>query len=246
MKIPDAGPAPVSDLHAADWVVDELTGTTLTVGSLLPTRFDHCARILHPAQKTSEADPCQAEWVSWTEVATANGRVIDSQVQFKAIVGERFYQQGSQPGVWDQAPSLGTLPSHAADALLRVLMRHTDSESFWFGLWYGYGTRAFDIERFPRFRVPGREYVLLRGPGWGGNESFGLGPNRVTPSLWWPEDRAWFVTLDPDLDSTYVGCLSRDCIDDLLRAKDLETLEAKRTDGITWASDLINGAGLGA
>src|SRR5712672_746686 len=87
VKIPDAGPAPVTDLHAADWVVDELTGTTLTVGSLLPTRFDHCARILHPAQKTSEADPRQAEWVSWTEVATANGRVIHSQVQFKAIVG---------------------------------------------------------------------------------------------------------------------------------------------------------------
>jgi len=48
------------------------------------------------------------------------------------------------------------------------------------------------------------------------------------------------VTLDPDLDSTYVGCRSQDCLDDLLDAQDLETLEAKRTDGIAWASDSIN------
>lgn len=240
MRVPDARPVAVRDLDAADWVVDEVIGNDLTVGSLLPTRFERCARILHPAQKSSAKVPGQTEWVSWTEVAKANGAVAHSQMQFKAIAGEQYYRQGFQPGVWDYAPSLGTLPPRTASALLRVLVRHTGSESFWFGLWYGYGTREFDMEDFPRFHVPGREYVLLRGPALGATESFALPPNRVTPSLWWPDDRAWFVTLDPDLDSTYVGCTSQDCLEDLLAAKDLETFEAKRSDGITWASDSIN------
>ena len=240
MVMPDGPPVPVEDLRAAQWVVDEVTDGALTVGSLLPTRFDHCARVLHPAQRVSSRNPDRTEWVSWADIAKANGARIHSQVQFNAISSAGPSQQRLEGRVWDHAPSLGTLPPLTADALLSVLTRHTGSELFWFGFWYGYGTRAFDMEAFPRFHVPGREYLLLRGPASGATASFAPAPHRVTPSLWWPDDRAWFVTLDPDLDSTYVGCGSRDCLEDLLDAQDLETLEAKRTDRITWASDSIN------
>lgn len=75
-----------------------------------------------------------------------------------------------------------------------------------------------------RFTIPGREYFLLEGPvsevvtEWDGTGGGNL------PSIWWPQDCAWCIAGDTDLDTTYVGA-SQACIDVLVASEDIEALE---------------------
>lgn len=60
-----------------------------------------------------------------------------------------------------------------------------------------------------------------------------------SPSAWWPDDRAWAISSDTDLDSTLVGG-SNGLIDDLLASDVLEVLRWP-VDGSLWSgADLIN------
>ena len=107
-----------------------------------------------------------------------------------------------------------------------IARRHTTTpEHCWFCLWEGYGylhagsiqylfAWSDDVppsERIPppppaipklrqsRVRLPARDYLLFTGPveeaaGW-----------EDGPNLWWPDDRAWCVASEIDLDYTLVG-----------------------------------------
>lgn len=125
----------------------------------------------------------------------------------------------------------------------------------WFGLWEGYGW----IQGSPAglaVRLPNRDYILLEGPlesameiGWRSGELLATGCTGVEfdpsdfhpqpPNLIWPEDRAWFVASEIDLDSTYVGG-SADLIEALLADDRLEALPADRGQPIDAGSDQIN------
>lgn len=60
-------------------------------------------------------------------------------------------------------------------------------------------------------------------------------------SLWWPDDHAWCVATEIDLNTTYVGCDAA-CRDEILALPELETYEIDPTSGITNDSDLLNRA----
>jgi hypothetical protein len=60
-----------------------------------------------------------------------------------------------------------------------------------------------------------------------------------SPSLWWPDDHAWCVASEIDLDTTYIGC-SEACRDDLLAVPEIEALSIDPATGITFDSDLVN------
>lgn len=88
----------------------------------------------------------------------------------------------------------------------------------------------------PRVRLPGRDYVLIEGPldaigeigesrDWQGQHYF----DAHSPNLWWPDDRAWCVATDIDLDSTYVGG-SAALIRDLLGDRRFEALDVTASD----------------
>ncbi|GAA3753263.1 hypothetical protein GCM10022240_02820 [Microbacterium kribbense] len=77
-----------------------------------------------------------------------------------------------------------------------------------------------DVSRGPRLHLPGRDHVLFRGgvaeladPGWlrtapwtdHAAEQFGGEPSAESPSLVWPDDRAWVLVSEVDFDSTVVG-----------------------------------------
>lgn len=68
---------------------------------------------------------------------------------------------------------------------------------------------------------------------------YGPEGHHQSASLWWPEDRAWFISTEVDLYSTYIGG-SRSCIDAIVAEPRIEGSEADIHDGITWASDRIN------
>jgi hypothetical protein len=91
--------------------------------------------------------------------------------------------------------------------------------------------------------------ILLEGPFAGLPEvSFehGWSPPPATdpldyrsPSLWWPQDRAWRVATDVDLMSTYIGA-ARVCIEAPIADEHLEVLEVTADPGVTADSDTLN------
>ena len=128
--------------------------------------------------------------------------------------------------------------------LCRILTRHTKTpESTWFALWEGYGyfhsggmapmvavaarpplarlrTAAKRLQlrlsrpkrlsvNSPRLRLPHRDYFMFTG-------SVAQGADwQDGPNLWWPDDRAWFVAFEVDLDHAFVGG-SIELIDEIL------------------------------
>ena len=129
--------------------------------------------------------------------------------------------------------SNGLLEHRGATALAEILSNHTSRpDACWFCLWDGYGYlhpggmawmvaarppfarlhRAFRLFQLrwsrprvsefrdqPRVRLPNRDYLLFSGAvsdaaGWDDG-----------PNLWWPDDRAWCVASEIDLDDTFIG-----------------------------------------
>ena len=60
-----------------------------------------------------------------------------------------------------------------------------------------------------------------------------------SPSIWWPEDRAWRVTMDVDMSSTLVGG-SAQCIDELVNHRALEVLPIRLETCIDAYGDNLN------
>jgi hypothetical protein len=71
----------------------------------------------------------------------------------------------------------------------------------------------------------GRSYLLFRGA-LGDAERFTFNGWFQSPTLWWPDDRSWFVHTEIDAMCTYVGG-SRDMIDSLVGQQILESFEVE-------------------
>jgi hypothetical protein len=221
-------PRPVTDLSPADWVVEGIDRED-GVGSLLPTGFEGYARILHPAEQARGGEPRR---VSWAEVAQANRRRLHRLVQFDALIGVDRDEQS------DYACAIGAMPDEVSGAFCEVVSRHTESaDECWFGLWDGWGGIAGSREVIegPKVSVPGRDYILLRGPLAGIRQL----PDDLWPSLVWPDDRAWCFATDIDLDSTYVGG-SAALVADLLGDPRFESWPARPEDRVDVGADEIN------
>jgi hypothetical protein len=227
----------VDDVRSADWIVASVRNFEYDVGSLLPVTFDAYARLFHPAARRLDGN-AWAE-VSWSQVATANGRVAHASMEWVAITGEWRYLDGdTQPGIWDQAPFTGSLPVHQAGLLARVLQRFTQTPSAcWFAVWDGSGAPAY-----PRpaqtVGMPNRPMALFAGPLSAITTSFGAPPfDRA--HLWWPDDRSWCVATDVDLMSTYVAG-SAECVAAVLAHEQLESFSVTVDQSVYWNSDTVN------
>ena len=74
-----------------------------------------------------------------------------------------------------------------------------------------------------------------------GTSSLRVAPGWQSPNLWWPDDRAWCVSTEIDLMSTYVGG-SRGCIQAIVEHRQLEAAEVEPSDGVAADTDAINPA----
>jgi hypothetical protein len=209
-----------------------------TVGMLLPEGFEAYARILHPAYR--RVTRYEHRPIRWSEVAEMTGRSVHPHVQFERL-GNLGDDMNKQPE-WGDRPAEGELPEEVAAPLQRILGGFTTTaERCWFCVWYGWGDsfalEGYDEEAYRHVKIPGREYLLLRGPlelvskvgANGGND----------PSIWWPDDHSWCVATEIDLDSTYVGG-SSECIARLMEEPALEVLPAALEDRIDLSADTIN------
>ncbi|MCV7103405.1 hypothetical protein [Mycobacterium palustre] len=230
----------VDDLSPARWLTESIRSFALDVGSLVPAVFAAYARVFHPARDGGLP-------VRWAQIARTNRRTVHPEMQFTRLIGYRSrYCPGypaNQPGVFDEAPEVGTLPADVAASLARALAGHTaTAQRCWFAVWYGHGDLDEAFHGRPTFRLPQRSYHLARGPVTAAAQSVGTGPfSHRSCNLWWPDDRAWCVATDIDLDSTYLGG-SQACIEEMLAASDLEAMPIAPAAGVTADSDALNPA----
>lgn len=200
----------------------------------MPEGFAHYARVFHPVIRRTTLGE---QHLSWRAIARANGRVVHREMQYASIASSPSHRPGG-PG-WSEPPT-GTLTRDLAATLVRVLAAHTTTSGrCWFAVWEGWG--GLSLPDFPRFEHPGRAYYLAEGDVSAASHSvFDTGAiHYQSASMWWPDDRAWFVSTEIDLDSTYIGA-TVECIDALLAHPALEAMPAELGDAIDYAGDRVN------
>ncbi len=119
---------PVNDTAEAQWFYEALDPSFETLSGLLPSGFEACARVLHPAWRVRrEGGRLARSPVRWEEVAGIRGTVAHRQMQwpqvwalpmFEGQVIETCTEAGIEPIV---QPDEGTLPPDVARALIEVL-----------------------------------------------------------------------------------------------------------------------------
>ncbi len=220
-----------SDTSPAKWVEESTAARPRGLGQLMPDGFEAYARVLHPAID-ADHDP-----VRWSTVATWTGRKVHRLMQFERIAAIPDHPNARPP--WGDRPRAGEGPLlKLAEILARFTTRASDC---WIAVWEGFGGIEMieELASAPRMRTPHRGYLLFHGP----LESVSLlrrvGAPLAAPNLWWPENRAWCVSTDIDLNSTYVGG-SKDCIGQLMRDARLEVFEAFIEDRVDVGADHLN------
>ncbi len=213
----------MTDVSAAHWLVEEIGEFGAGVRGLLPSRFESCARLLHPVRPSSGAieEGRGSEPLRWETVAAIRGARMHPRVQFDALVGGRRGQAR------DFEPAVGTLTTTLLSALCEVLAAHTASpERCGFCLWEGWGwirgspsvaaivagergpvrsvrvppALSPEILNGPRVSLPERDYILFEGPLTAATE-MGL-PGGALLSATHPEldvDPDWFQPQSPNL-----------------------------------------------
>ena len=168
------------------------------------------------------------------------GRTLHPLAQFARLanLGDRLNDKPE----WGQRPDIGDLPTEVAVPLERILRSFTQRpDHCWFCVWFGWGDffalRDYDEAAYPHVETHAREYLLLRGPLEMVSQIHSNGGN--DPSIWWPDDHAWCVATEIDLDCTYVGG-SAECIEELTNDPGLEVLPAALEDRVDFGSDTIN------
>jgi hypothetical protein len=179
----------------------------------------------------------------------------------------------SQSGLWDQVDvRVGTLVPETLGVLLDVLGPATGGQDCFHALWQGWGwvdgtgivvLRASrdgehplpaaaplpwvapDVRQGPRLRLPGRDYLLFRGPLSAalrmGCQVDATWLDPQSPSLLWPRDQSWCLATEIDFDSTLIAG-STDLVDAIVAAPGLEAWRVQEDDDLTASADVINSA----
>ena len=238
----------IQDTSEARWIEERLwpSGRAASfegfrLGCLLPGGFAAYARVLHPAEVRTDQG---YEPVRWSTVASWTGRAVHRQMQFELIadlVERKPYRYEAPP--WGNGPQQGTFPSFECHAAAEVLREFTSTPgNCYFCVWEGFGFIDPEFyKRTSRVKIPGRSYLLFRGPldAIGSFIEPAFHGYSQSPNIWWPEDRAWCVATEIDSMDTYIGG-SEECIQRILARPDLETFPATIEARIDFGADIIN------
>lgn len=228
-----------------EWIAERLAPFGAYVTSVVPGGFAAYARILHPA-----TDPLTDDRVvRWAEVAQWSGMPLGRGAQFHSIALPPHGPGGPVP--WESPPVQGSLYPPDAEALATILRGWTTSpQRCWFCVWDGFGWQGLSlatagevpfripdpvppgVRNGPRVRLPNRDYLLYAGPVEAVTATVGLGGDRQTANLWWPDDKAWCVASEIDLAWTYVGGPAG-LIESVLHDGRVEALPAEPHDPLT-------------
>jgi hypothetical protein len=235
------------DLSAGGWVAPRLTGGFGTVTRTVPSGYAAYVRICHPPEDAAD------RLTTWSEVAHATGRRAHPPMQWHALVGspDPLNMRGS---LWPGSdPERGNLVPEVLGPLCDLLADHTaTAEDCAFCLWDGYGwitdgsaaeILGRDEPSRPRLQLPGRDYLLFRGPlpaaqqiGWRLSADW-FEPQ--SPNMFWPADRAWCVASEIDFDSTLVGG-TPELVDAIRQSPAFDSWPVHSDDSLAAYADRIN------
>jgi len=209
--------------EAADWIPARLHPFAQDVGSVIPVGFAAYTRIFHPPVRLAP-DGTETP-VRWRDIAAANERSIEAEMQLLGSLAEPTQHSSSGRVLWDQQPDVGSLPHNIAVHLAAILTAYTTPPgACWFAVWEGFADLDRKWRTAPVLSIPHRKLLVLEGtlPEVGSTLSESAWHYR-SPSLWWPEDRAWCVATEVDFTWSYVGG-SIPCIQQLLNDPELEAV----------------------
>ena len=242
------------DVGAATWVVSRIFQRgRLTATDLVPDVFEAYARIFHPVfASTGESAP-QPLVLRWSEIARRAGTPLSASTGWAGLANPSYRDARertaelsqhdlqdivnasySDEGIREAKPPEGSLEQSECESLAEALADFTTTpDSCWFALWPGYGMLP-PYDDVPLALAPPddpiREYVLFRGPVNAVDQFWFMdGLVYQSPTMWWPDDRAWFVHTEVDLSSTFVGGTT-DCIRAILSSDEIEAMEINPAD----------------
>jgi hypothetical protein len=213
----------------ASWIPSRLHPFGMDVGSFIPEGFAAYARVFHPPYHLTP------EWnqipVRWRDIAAANNRTISAEMQLldNSFYPSRFSASGEE--LWQQIET-GNLPREIATRLATILPSHTLAPGLcWFAVWDGFADVQSRTTGAPMFFVPARNLFLLQGALDDVLTSLSdMGPRYRSPTLWWPDDRAWCVVTEIDFTWSYIGGSSA-CIEQILGDPELEAIPTNPQEG---------------
>lgn len=217
---PDHPLGPEPDGTLADWWLQQLLpwgSEGIAVGALVPSSFPAVCQVLHPWWGQGPQP------IGWRQLAAHYG--------FDGVPAlDRTRDAFSIPAAHDAglSASPGELEQTMAATLVDVLTEATTTPyDVFVAVWEGWG----DVppQRFPgaaHLDTQARGHFLLRGPLRGVLTSVAAAPHhRSAAGLWWPADRAWFVSTEIDFEWSFVAG-SDELVDRLM---DDDRLEVART-----------------
>jgi hypothetical protein len=230
-----------TETSAADWIVERLKpwgNDRVRLWSFMPDVFDRYARVFHPIHGAGMTK------IRWSELAERRAVGLSATTRFRDIAGER-----EEHGVWEHEPQEGTLYQEYVSALRDALAPFTTTpERCWLAVWVGWGSwrpgsRSILVATTDPVSTVSSEYApgLVEPPAWAAEiktqhrEYFLLEAHldlvpafeiigwHQSPSIWWPEDRAWCVVTEVDGYSTYVGG-TEPCVNAVITSTGLEAI----------------------
>ena len=258
---------PLDDHSAASWIQEGLLPFQreqgYRVGNVVPRGFESYARVFHPASRYF-ADRRVHEPVRWSQVASWTGRTAHAAMQFHSILG---HPQNPYPKLeWIDLPGEGWLLLREASSVSEVLARFTTTpETCFFCIWEGWGwpggtsfaylgstgnaadphnvtgheaRREHDASGRIKITEP-LEIGLFEYRLFTGALNVIEHTSEESPSIWWPQDRAWCVSTDIDMTSTLVGGTA-ECIAALVGHPGLEAMPIAIDVRIDVEGDTVN------
>lgn len=217
----------LDDLSPARWLQETLwpcempKGKGVSVGGLVPEGYSSYARIFHPVIDVNARQP---EKFTWSTIAERNGRTTHPQMRYWRIAG--MPEPYPHPS-WRVKPDDSSLPIDETRAVVELLRQHTSTpDRCYFCVWEGWGVMDLSLFGDARLRFKHRDYLVFTGPIEAALSFAEIGFTWFqSPAIWWPDDRAWCVATEIDMESTYVGGTD-ECVQALLEHSDLEVLPA--------------------
>lgn len=190
------------------------------VADFVPSTFESYVRIFHPLRLR------RRELARWAEVATREGTAWHPRIQLPELLR-------IDDSKWETIRAKGVevtdrLPDREWSILGSILKRHTASRSFMLGVWEG-SAEVVEAKHQMPLELPHRRYYLVEIPfdRWSTNTIIGHYP----ANLFWPKDRSWFMNIDIDAASSYVGGTAA-AIGEILQCPDLESATADLEDQV--------------
>ena len=144
-----------------------------------------------------------APWVLFSETPVTIGIVIPKGFESYLLIQHAH-----------EGDITGNLGSESLTKLTAVLSKFTSTpEDCYHALWEGFGwTPPYSLPEgiidAPRYTLPNRGYLLMRGPieesnklGWYSGESL----HRQSPNILWPTDRQWILASGIDFNVTLLA-----------------------------------------